>query len=235
MSDDRELPLSQHEILDPEDCAAIAARVLALDRHWTRRSAGGFYTLGAASYLDAANQHDAYIAAARLTNSLLRREFDDLLERIQEFFEELLGDAVFYDQHYALPGFHVFIMRGTDRSKDDIAQRAHFDMQWMNAIPGVVPRGTLSFTLPIEQPSGGASMAIWPARYKDTLRLGFSARDYAANHSFQVVRYARGRIVIHDGQVLHAIGPSAEAAPRGYRITLQGHGVHTEAGWTLYW
>jgi hypothetical protein len=235
MSYGPELPLSQHDILDPGDCAAIAARVLALDRHWTRRSAGGFYTLGAASYLDAATRHDAYLAAARSTNPLLRQEFDVLLEQVREFFEELLDDAVFYDQHYALPGFHVFIMGGGDRSRDDIALRAHFDMQWMNAVPGVVPRGTVSFTLPIEHPSGGASMAIWPVRYRDALRLGFAARDYAANHSFQVVRYGLGRIVIHDGQVLHAIGPSAETSPRGYRITLQGHGVHTQAGWLLYW
>src|SRR5262245_54414842 len=104
----------------------------------------------------------------------------------------------------------------------------------MHAIPGVEPSGTLSFTLPVEEPSGGASMAIWHVRYKDAVRLGFTAREYATKHPWQTVRHARGRIVVRDGFVLHAIGRSAVDAPRGYRITLQGHGVRLPEGWMRY-
>jgi len=232
---EEELQLSQHDVLDPDDCAEICARVIALKGHWTERAPGSFYTLGAASYLDALDKHDAYLAAARMTNPLLQENFEAALEEVREFFEEFLGDAVFYDPHYALPGFHIFILRGGDRSADDVAPRAHFDMQWMHAIPGHEPQGTLSFTLPIEQPSGGACMAVWPARYKDAVRLGFAARDYASRHPWQRVMYERGRIVIHDGYVLHAIGPASDPAPRGYRITLQGHGLRMPTGWMLYW
>jgi hypothetical protein len=235
MSNDQELPLSQHDVLDPDDCALICDRVIALRNRWTERSSGSFYTLGAASYLDATDQHDTYIAAAHVTNSLLQENFDTALEQTREFFEEFFGEPVFYDLRYALPGFHIFVLKGGDRSNDNVALRAHFDMQWMHAIPGHVPRGTLSFTLPIEQPSGGACMAVWPAHYKDALRLGFAARDYAARHPWQRVTYERGRIVIHDGYILHAIGPAADPAPRGYRITLQGHGVRMPTGWMLYW
>ncbi len=113
-----------------------------------------------------------YIAAASETNPVLQENFDAALEKVRDFFEEFFGDPVFYDPNYALPGFHIFISRGGDRSRDDVASRAHFDMRWMHAIPGHVPQGTLSFTLPIEQPSGGACLAVWPARYKDALRLG---------------------------------------------------------------
>jgi hypothetical protein len=235
MIDGEELPLSQHDILDWEECVTIRDRVIALKSHWTERSPNNFYTLGTASYLDASTDHDAYIAAAAATNPLLQHEFEAPLEQVREFFEELLGDIVFYDPHYALPGFHVFILKGGDQSNDDVARRAHFDLQWMHAIPGHRPQGTLSFTLSIEQPSGGASMAIWPARYKDAVRLGFGARDYAAAHPWQRVTYERGRIVIHDGYVLHAIGPAGVPTPKGYRITLQGHGVRTSTGWMLYW
>jgi hypothetical protein len=235
MSNDEELPLSQHDLLDPDDCIRICDRVIALKNCWAERSPGNFYTLGVASYLDATDRHDAYIAGARITNPVLRKNFDATLEQVRKFFEDFFGDTVFYDPHYALPGFHIFAMKGVDRSNDDVALRAHFDMQWMHAIPGHVPRGTLSFTLPIEQPSGGASMAIWPARYKDALRLGFTARDYAARHPWQRVTYECGRIVVHDGYVLHAIGPASDPAPLGYRITLQGHGVRTSIGWMLYW
>ena len=108
-------------------------------------------------------------------------------------------------------------------------------MQWMQAIPGHEPQATLSFTLPIEQPSGGACLAVWPARYGDAVRLGLAACDYAARHPWQRVVYERGRIVIHDGRILHAIGPPADPASHGYRITLQGHGVRMPTGWILYW
>ncbi len=230
-----ELPLSQHDLLDLDECAEICARVIALRSFWTERSPGSFCTLGAAAYLDATDKHDAYLASARVTNPILQENFDDTLELVREFLEELLGDPVFYDPRYALPGFHVFITRGNPRGDDDVTLRAHFDMQWMHAIPGQEPQATLSFTLSIEQPSGGACLAVWPARYKDAVRLGFAGRDFAAGHLWQRVTYERGRIVLHDGSVLHAIGPAADPAPRGYRITLQGHGVRMPNGWMLYW
>jgi len=108
-------------------------------------------------------------------------------------------------------------------------------MQWMQALPGYVRRGTLSSTLPIEKPSGGACLAVWPARYQGAVRLGFAARDYAAKHPWRRATYERGRIVIHDGYILHAIGPASDPAARGYRITLQGHGVRLAQGWLLSW
>jgi hypothetical protein len=105
----------------------------------------------------------------------------------------------------------------------------------MYLFPDRIPSGTLSFTLPIEEPSGGASMAIWPARYQDLARLKLSAVDYASSRPPQTLTYARGRIVVHDGLILHAIGRAAVPTPEGYRITLQGHGVRSPEGWTLFW
>ena len=105
----------------------------------------------------------------------------------------------------------------------------------MHAITGVDPPGTLSFTLPIEQPSGGASMAIWHIRYNEAVQLDLSVSEYASKHPSQTVTYARGRIVVHDGFVLHAIGKASIDAPKGFRITLQGHGVRLPQGWMLYW
>jgi hypothetical protein len=235
MSFDNEMPLSQHDLLNREDCAEICARVLALRNRWTERSPGRFYTLGAAAYLDATDARDAYLAAARETNPILQENFDAVLELVREFFEELLGDAAFYSPHLALPGFHVFTSQHADPGTEDIAPRAHFDMQWMHAIADHEPQATLSFTLPIERPRGGACLAVWPVRYADAVRFGYAACDYAARHPWQRVVYERGRIVIHDGHVLHAIGPASDPAPRGYRITLQGHGVRMPTGWMLYW
>jgi hypothetical protein len=235
MSFGNELALSQHDLLDAEDCARICARVLALRNRWTERSPGRFYTLGAAAYLDAAGKRDAYLAAARETNPILQENFDAVLELVREFFEEFLGDAAFYNSHLALPGFHIFTSQGADPGGEDIAARAHFDMQWTEATPGHEPQATLSFTLPIEQPSSGACLAVWPFRYADAVRLGYAACDYAAQNPWQRVAYEPGRIVVHDGHVLHAIGPKSDPDPNAYRITLQGHGVRVPAGWMLYW
>ena len=229
------VPLSQHDILDFAECEEAAERVLALRGRWRARTEGSFYTLGAASYIDATSQHASYAEAAAVTNPVLDESFGWLLERVREFFEELLGEKVTYDERYALPGFHIFVLRGEDRSRDNVAARAHFDLQWMHAVPGCTPSGTLSFTLPVREPSGGASMEIWHTRYQEAVRLGFVATKYAATHPSQTVRYSLGRIVVHDGYVLHAIGRAGVAAPKGLRITLQGHGVRLPQGWMLYW
>ncbi len=229
------LPLSQHDILDAAECSEARDQVVELRPHWTTRTAETFFTLGAASYLDAVKRHDQYVSAAKKQNQLLHQSFHWLHERVRTFFEELLEEPVYFQPGYALPGFHIFTLNGEDRSQDNMAARAHFDLQWMHAIPGVQPLGTLSFTLPIEEPSGGASMAIWHVRYNEARQLGFSATDYASKHSPQIVSYARGRVVIHDGFVLHAIGKSTVRAASGLRITLQGHGVRLDDGWLLYW
>jgi hypothetical protein len=105
----------------------------------------------------------------------------------------------------------------------------------MHVFPEQVPTGTLSFTLAVEEPTGGASMALWNARYQDALALGFAAGTYASKHPWRALPYTRGRMVVHDGMILHAVGPARGRAPQGVRITLQGHGVRSSKGWLLYW
>jgi hypothetical protein len=231
-----EIPLSQHDVLEAHHCKTIRDEVLSLRPHWIQRGTSRtFFTLGTASYLDATKETSVYLDLARKANPILEGSFAWLYELVRCFLEQLLGDRFFYDAHYALPGFHVFLMNGGDRSGDKAAARAHFDLQWSHAIPGHKPTGTVSFTLPIELPSGGSSMEIWPTRYQDAIRMRFTATEYASEHASQSIPYVLGRMVVHDGFVLHAIGGSRVAAPEGYRITLQGHGVRMDNGWLLYW
>ena len=234
MNDDA-IPLSQHDLLSDRECAAARDRVIALKRRWTSRAGGSFFTLGAASYMDAARERADYLEAAKATNPMLFASFEWLHGRVRRFFEALLGEAVRFDPLYALPGFHIFENKGECRSRDNLAARAHFDLQWMHVYPGWVPLGSVSFTLPIEMPSGGASMEVWPVRYEEVVRFNLSTVDCALSRPSQTLTYARGRIVVHDGLVLHAIGRAAVPTPEGYRITLQGHGVRSPEGWTLYW
>ncbi len=145
-----------------------------------------------------------------------------------------MGQPVSYGEEYALPGFHIFIFEGADQTNDQPSSRAHFDLQWMHAMPGGRPEETLSFTLPIEEPSGGCSLAIWPVHF-ETVERGFDALKYAGRKPPQTLYYARGNMVVHDGLLLHAIGRASIAAPVGYRITFQGHGAKLAGSWWLYW
>jgi hypothetical protein len=104
----------------------------------------------------------------------------------------------------------------------------------MHAMPGHPPEETLSFTLLVEEPSGGSSMEIWPA-HRNAIPPNFNALQYAATHSSRTLLYSPGYMVVHDGLLLHAIGRASIAAPRGTRITLQGHGARSSGGWKLYW
>ncbi len=227
------LAVSQHEVLRPWECDMIEKRVFGLREYWTQR-AERFFTLGAAAYLDAPAHRDTYLKAAKALNPILGESFSWLYERVQVGFEEVLGKPVSYDDECALPGFHIFVFHGEDQSQDRPATRAHFDMQWMHAMPDRQPEQTLSFTLLVDEPSGGSSMEIWPVHTR-TLSMSFDAQKYAATSASRTLRYSRGYMVVHDGLLLHAIGRAGIAAPRGHRITFQGHGTKSSDGWKLYW
>jgi hypothetical protein len=232
---DETLPLSQHELITAAECYAIARRVQRLGGYWTRRSAPGFYSLGAASYMDAVSGPAAYLAAAQTTNNVLLQAFEGLYDRLAAFFRELMDEEVSLDLKRAVPGFHVFVLRGEDRRNDNPAQRAHFDLQWQLAYPGARPEGTLSFTLPIATPIGGAGMALWPLRRGPRDQSPGDPRSRALERAPHIVPYVPGRIVVHDGLMLHAIGAAPAARATGCRITLQGHGVRLGGRWRLYW
>jgi hypothetical protein len=229
------LPLSQHPLISGAECTVIASEVSRLRSNWTRRSKGGFYSLGAASYLDAVTDRQKYLSAAQATNKLLLESFGALYERVMAFLRELMDEEVSLDLERAVPGFHVFLQGGGDRNADNPARRAHFDLQWHYAYPHSKPDGTLSFTMAIAVPSGGASMAWWPLRYDASNPFGRETWSRALEQAPQVVPYAPGRLVLHDGMVLHAVGTHQTGLPEGLRITLQGHGVKLGGRWRLYW
>jgi hypothetical protein len=229
------MALSQHQLFTLNDCENISNRVLALRDHWARRSDYGFFSLGRAAYLDAPNRNAAYRAQARASNVILREHFSDIYEIITAFFNRLLHERVNTSDEVALPGFHVFEFNGRWSGGAQPASRAHFDLQWMHAFPGIEPRATLSFTIAIAQPTGGAAMEVWPLRYNEFEPMIGSVIDYARTHPSQRLAYCTGGVVVHDGHVLHAIGSADRPDPCGLRITLQGHGALLDDKWLLYW
>ena len=157
-----------------------------------------------------------------------------MYEILRSFCAELLCEPVEMAGELALPGFHIFEFDGSPK-RDEPASRAHFDLQWMDALPGCHLQGTLSFTVALEQPSGGAAMQIWPLCRQELTTLTVPVREYAQSHGSRRLAYADGGVTIHDGHILHAIGNSEREDPRGRRITLQGHGVRLGGTWVLYW
>lgn len=227
--------MAARDFLDVAECAETLRRVNRLQDHWTKRGDFGFFSLGAASYIDATESRDTYLAAAAQTNPILSRAFADLYGALRWFLECVLDEPVAYDERLALPGFHIFHFDGSEVADDPVVERAHFDMQFALAFPESTPEATLSFTLPLGLPSGGAGLAVWPIRHEEALRCGLCVRDLAAQSRCERVPYEAGRVVLHDGFLLHAIGASSDSAPDGQRITLQGHGVRRQGRWTIYW
>jgi hypothetical protein len=229
------MALSQHNLFTAQECEDVRDRVLALRDHWIRRSDYGFFSLGTAAYLDASGRNADYRARARASNVLLRAHFLDIYEIVKSFFNRLLYEPSVLSDEVALPGFHVFEFDGRMIGRDQAARRAHFDLQWMLAFPGCEPRATLSFTIAIEQPTGGAAMEVWPLRCEEREPMMGSITDYARTHPSRRLAYSTGGVVIHDGHLLHAIGSSEQPDPSGRRITLQGHGALFNEKWLLYW
>lgn len=225
------------EFLDNSECAKTVRGVIRLRDHWRDvPSPPGWagFALGTASYLDASEAPDplesqkSYLATAARTNSVLFPVFGDLYNRLREFLENLLDEPVAYDERLALPGFQTWEFQGRELVNDR-GGCAHFDVQ------SDPDRATLIFTLPLAQPSGGASLAVWPLRYEEAVRRNLSTSDFVEQNPCEQVPHKTGRMIMHDGLVLHALGATRGPAPKGRRITLQGIGLRSEGRWTIFW
>jgi hypothetical protein len=241
--------LVTRDFLDSTESDETARRVNSLRDRWTRRS-DGFFTLGAVSFLDATGSPDSYLAAAAQANSLLSTAFDDLYGSLLGFMAHVLDEPVGYGEDLALPGFQVFEFdgqplgsrrlqdfQGLDLGEDSAAKRAHFDVQFLLAAPGLTPEATVSFTLPLQQPSGGAGLAFWSLDCAEAVQRNMSEADlveFATRNAYERVGYQTGRMILHDGLLLHA-AMGGGTAPKGQRITLQGHGIRRAGHWTLFW
>lgn len=229
--------------LSGADCAEIEARVLALRPRWSTRRWRGTFTIGRATYADAANGADAqreYHDQLPAANRLLRERFGDLLELVRARLERHLGEPVAFYERAALPGFHIFAPPGIpvgDRGTP------HFDLQHRYiAWPSPPDEGRLlSFTLPIATPAAGAGMDLWDLTQPEYQRI---ARGGDAELSReQVIRttpmvrcpYVPGRLHLQSRMLLHRIAGIPSVAPDDLRITLQGHAVRLDGRWLLYW
>ena len=238
----RELEGSVHEIrlLDDGEADRVWAKVHDLRTDWVQRHDElPFFTLGAASYLDATNGRFAdYQAKARRFNPLLREHFGWLLDRLAERFSEHVGRTAFYDERLALPGFHVFLAHPAFASN---TASVHYDLQYQSIdwteIGAANADEQRSLTLAVRLPASGAGLRIWDIDARDMAGLDPDAqRDWRAAHRRPTrVRYGTGLLLVHSGHHLHQIAPLEDQRPGDERVTLQAHGLPVGDRWLLYW
>ncbi len=234
----REKSIARLDLLSSEECSAVRSTVFELRGSWLRRDAEfPFFTLGAASYIDAQADREDYQAKARAFNPLLSRHFGGLYQKLATRLASHLGAPVAYAPVLALPGYHVYlahpIFEKPIASIHCDTQYRLVDWSWAERVDLAHP---MSFTLAVALPHCGGGMHTWDLHFDQLLDLdpqlrGRRIRDSEPRYS----AYQLGQIVLHSGHVLHQAAPARKVLGGDERITLQGHALQCDGTWILYW
>jgi hypothetical protein len=234
-----EIWLKTVDFLSHEECAVVHSWVHERRRYWKQRHPVlSFYTLGAASHLDAVNngaKHYRDLAAEE--NERLWNGLEWVYNRLAESLSRELGEAFFYDKTLGLPGFHIFL----DPALSCSGSAKHFDLEhelidW-DSYELVDEAKKLSLTLAIRVPASGAGLWVWDINYLDLQELSPAAVRVLCERNARgtLHPYTPGRLVVHSGYQLHQIGTSPQFQPNQERLTLQAHAQRVREGYVLYW
>ena len=230
------------QLLSDAECDRVHRGVHSLRERWiARRRDVPFFTLGAASYLDASDgRFSSYSELAGVENEVLEEKFGWLHEKLLECIGGVVQAPCDTDPRLALPGFHVFI--GHPAFERPVASK-HFDLQYETIDWGELgkpqPAQQLSITLPIRVPTGGAALRVWDVTWEQARTADRESRRRlaAANRQPKIHPYRTGAVAIHSGHLLHQIAPFIDPVPDDERITLQAHALPVNDGerWVVYW
>lgn len=164
--------LSEHDYLSEEECKTACTIVRSLRNHWVNRAASvlPFFTLGAASYLDAdAADQTPYLQAAGRDNLILKANFPLIYEKLTETLSGILKVPVTYDSKFALPSFHIFLAA---KCFENPIASVHFDLQYEKLkwdYKQIDFEHPISFTCPIVLPHSEGGLNYWDigAEFKD--------------------------------------------------------------------
>lgn len=212
------MPLTKIDVFTRDECTSLTEEVLQLDRFLVDR--GGFYTLGAACYLD---DPLAYPAIANAFNVVLGQALGKMYDRVNEVLSKHFGMPVGrMSGGFGLPSFHVF-----DEKSNGLEASIHIDEPYSRvSFQGVEWHDPFSFTLPVSIPTAGAGLDFWWGATERDIKKYPTTPEY--------VPYRLGQMYIHDGMTPHRIASVAPIPEGEMRVTLQGHGVHVEDGVLVY-
>ncbi len=232
-------------VLNPQECERVRQSIRGLRPSWITRGSPEhpFYTVGAASYIDATSRTPPprYSEILVETNPVLREHFAWLYARLMYKLSVYLQAEVRTTDELALPGFHVWEGLNVPTSSVSI----HFDLQYLSIPWPDVSRSDrtrpLSFTLPIALPKAGGGLNSWDVSYEaQAARHRTSGRlvpvdELPRDRTRTFHPYTQGVLTLHSGHTLHQIAAVDQAYPDDERITLQGHGLYCDGAWTIYW
>jgi hypothetical protein len=240
----RNISIENVRFLSPDECESLRKKLFDLRQYWESRTPVlPFYTLGAASYLDAdrrevhARDEAYYVERAGHFNPILREHFGWLYNRLSPFLAKRLGAPVGYRESGGLPGFNLMLAH---RAYIKMTPSIHYDWQYQNldwSWASNYPKlSTISFTLAIALPQEGSGLNVWDVSEEQI--FGPSSREvheYVHTVPPTLFPYRVGDIALHFGQVFHQV-PSPKVVCKGdERITLQGHGCLCDGSWHLFW
>ena len=234
------MSLQQITLLDDAQCAELVDRIHGAKEHWVRRLQQPMFTLGTASYLDAAGgRFPSYLEKARRTNPVLRDLFADVYGSMADALEKELGAPVIYnDEHVARPGFHVFLAHPAFTKP---VAKVHFDLQYKDIdwtpFGDVDFRQQMSITLAVRLPKQGGGLRLWNLDHETAEKLTADERKALMDdhRKADYVPYEAGKLVVHSGHLLHQIAPAKQMIDDDQRITLQAHALPVDGTWLMYW
>lgn len=230
--------ISSLNVLTFSECQEIRSLVYALKECWLKRNPFvPFYTLGAASYIDAAKNQQDYYSKAQQYNPILHKRLEWLYKRLAETLTQFLKAPTSYQHSLALPGFHIYL--ACKLFEQPIAS-IHCDLQY-KLVNWEFPEQTdftkpISFTLAISLPKFGGGLNLWEVHAQEILKLPRSEiQQLIKSRAKSFYPYQVGQIIIHSGHTIHQISSGKNIQPDDERITLQGHGIFSQDSWQLYW
>lgn len=217
-----------------DDMAKKISDRIKNDKYYWNKKRIILHTLGTASYIEHNNGFDEYKITYKLTNKILKENYNDLLNIILNYFQKRCPNSK-VKYRFAYPGFHIFTCNILFSLP---VASVHQDHQYMllkfNKNEIIDLSKTLSFTLCLELPTNGGGLYVFDKEkidYNDTM-FGLPIKTEKTK-----IDYYPGYIVCHNGLTTHMIAPSFNICDNNYRITLQGHGVYEKNSntWYLYW
>jgi len=237
------------EFLTTEEVQQVYSKVHELKKFWTPRSKQisdlddmEYYSIGAASYLDARPGDESYYhELLATTNQVIEREFGWLLEKLLKCIEREMGKPAVLHSKFAYPGFQIY---GTDWFFEDYMGPKHCDHHYKFLDWGDLkfdPKDNLSYTAAIKLPANGGGVYFWDHYFIDdeskTIEEGFEKMFTLElkDEDRQFHAYHEGGIFFHSGNLMHQIAPMQDIQEGDERITLQGHAVLSEDLYHLFW
>lgn len=229
-------PFHFFNILTSEECKKTLSILDQLSTSWICRRAGiPFYTLGTPAYLDGSAPKEIYKKRVLEMNSLLNTHFSDLLEKVRHLLEIYLQAPLLNLPGASLPGFHIF--ESSPLFTQPLAS-VHFDLQYEMLSWPQPPclDSVISFTLPLILPENGGGLNWWDADFKTFHLLEPCEQNkIIATLKKHFLPYKAGKLVLHNGHLLHQIAPTKVMLPFDQRITLQGHAARAGKNYYWYW